>query len=221
MYETVIFDLDGTLLNTIADLAAAGNAVCRENGWPEFSREQFREMVGHGIPNLVSRFTPEDRRTPLVLEGALARFSALYGAHSMDQTRPYPGISTLLTHLKAAGIDLAVYSNKADVFSCSLIDHFFPSTFQLVRGKVEGVPVKPNPAGIRGILEQLRADPAKTLLVGDSGVDMETARNAGISSCGVTWGFRSRASLAAAGATALADTAAELETLILGGMVCN
>ena len=129
MYHTVIFDLDGTLLNTIDDLAAAGNHVCRAHGWPEFSVETFQTMVGHGIPNLVSRFSPEQARTPEQLARTLAEFSAYYGAHSADHTRPYPGIVPLLAHLHDAGVRMAVYSNKADDFSCALIDRFFPGIF--------------------------------------------------------------------------------------------
>lgn len=156
MYHTVIFDLDGTLLNTIDDLAAAGNHVCRAHGWPEFSVETFQTMVGHGIPNLVSRFSPEQARTPEQLARTLAEFSAYYGAHSADHTRPYPGIVPLLAHLHDAGVRMAVYSNKADDFSCALIDRFFPGIFQLVRGKREGTPVKPDAQGSPGCFSRAR-----------------------------------------------------------------
>lgn len=117
MFQTVLFDLDGTLLNTIADLAAAGNHVCRENGWPEYSVDEFRTMVGHGIRNLVTRFTPESCRDAETLDRAYRQFSAYYGTHSMDQTVPYPGIPELLERLQTAGVQLAVCSNKADDFS--------------------------------------------------------------------------------------------------------
>ncbi len=215
MYQTVIFDLDGTLLNTIEDLAAAGNYVCRENGWPEYSVGEFQQMVGHGIPNLVRQFSPEDCRSPLMVVNTVAQFSDYYGAHNMDKTAPYPGIPAMLKRLKSAGVHLAVYSNKADEFSQTIIRHYFPDTFDLVRGKLPGVPVKPDPTGVRQVLEALDAAGADTLFVGDSDTDMDTAHNAGLAACGVTWGFRDRQVLVDAGAELLADTVEQLETYIL------
>ena len=221
MYQTVIFDLDGTLLDTIQDLADAGNWVCRRNGWPEHSVEEFKTMVGHGLSNLVARFSPEGSRSPLLLANALSQFCEYYGAHNMDKTAPCAGMPELVRRLKAAGLQLAVYSNKADEFSQVIVEHYFPGIFVLIRGKLDGVPVKPDPTGTRVVLSALGADPARTLFVGDSSVDVETGHNAGLKACGVTWGFRSKASLAEAGADFIVDTAEELEQVIMEGPVCS
>ena len=198
MYRTVIFDLDGTLLDTIGDLAAAANAVCRENGWPEYTVQAVEGMVGHGIPNLVSRFSPAEAQEPQTLERTLAQFNRYYGAHNMELTAPYAGMPELLKKLKAAGVRLAVCSNKADEFSQVIVAHYFPGIFEVIRGNLPGTPVKPD-----------------TLMVGDSDVDIRTGHNAGLKACGVTWGFRSRENLVNAGADFLADTPAELEKLLM------
>lgn len=215
MYRTVIFDLDGTLLDTIDDLAAAGNWVCRKHGWPEHSVEAFMGMVGHGIPNLVERFSPEGFRSPLMVVNTLAQFSEYYGAHNMDATKPYEGIGEMVARLRDAGVRLAVCSNKADEFSQVIVEHYFPGVFHLVRGKVQGVPVKPDPTGVLAILKELGVTAKDALFVGDSSVDIRTGHNAKMDACAVTWGFRSRESLAQAAPEFMADTVAELEQVIM------
>jgi len=210
MYQTVIFDLDGTLLDTIGDLAGAANWVCRENGWPEHTEGEIMAMVGHGIPNLISQFSPEGFRSEAEVAKTLPKFSAYYGAHNMERTCPYDGIPALLARLKAAGVKLAVFSNKADAFSQVIVEHYFPGMFDLVRGKLDGVPVKPEPAGTQKLLEELGADVKTTLFVGDSNVDIATAHNVEMKACGVSWGFRSRELLECAGAEYVIDRPEEL-----------
>ena len=154
MIKTVLFDLDGTLLNTIDDLADAGNWVCTQNGWPTFTVEQFKHMVGNGIPKLVERFSPEDARSQEQLAATLAQFSARYDAHKEDKTAPYAGIPELLDTLRANGIQCAVFSNKADAFCGKIIDHYFGTgRFDAVRGSRPGVPTKPDPAGLYALME--------------------------------------------------------------------
>ena len=216
MYRTVIFDLDGTLLNSIGDLAAAANYVCRQNRWPEHTEEEIMGMVGHGIPNLVRQFSPADARSTLMVLNTTSQFNQYYGCHNMELTRPYEGMAELLQQLKAAGAQLAVCSNKADNFSRAIVEHYYPGVFELVRGNLNGMPVKPDPTVVREIMRDLDASYLSAMMVGDSSVDIQTGHNAGIKACGVTWGFRSRENLVEAAADAIAGTPAELGKLLLG-----
>lgn len=215
MFQSVIFDLDGTILNTLEDLANAGNWICRQRGWPEHTVEGYRQLVGTGMRNLLRLLDPMGDSDPQ-LDEALAEYMDYYGQHSLEKTAPYPGIPALLAELKSRGMKLAVYSNKGDRFCAEIVEHFFPGVFDVIRGKVDGVPVKPDPAGLQLVLDALGAERETTLYVGDSNVDMETARNGGLVSCGVTWGFRGRRELQEAGAVHLADTAEELLSLAVG-----
>ena len=214
MFQTVIFDLDGTILNTLEDLAAAGNWICRKRGWQEHTVEGYRQLVGTGMRNLLRLLDPLGDSDP-GLDDALAEYMDYYGQHCLEKTAPYPGIPALLAELKERGVKLAVYSNKGDRFCGEIVEHFFPGVFDVIRGKVDGVPVKPDPAGLALVMNALGAETATTLYVGDSNVDMETAKNGNLVSCGVTWGFRGRQELEEAGAVYLADTAEELQALIL------
>ena len=214
MFQSVIFDLDGTILDTLEDLAEAGNWICRKRGWQEHTVEEYRQLVGTGMRNLLCLLDPLGDADP-DLDGALAEYMEYYGQHCMEKTAPYAGIPELLAEIRSRGVKLAVFSNKGDRFCGELVEHFFPGVFHVVRGKVDGVPVKPDPAGLKLVMDALGAEQATTLYVGDSNVDMETARNGGLVSCGVTWGFRSRQELQEAGAVHLSESAEELRTLIL------
>ena len=207
MIKTILFDLDGTLLNTIDDLTDAGNWVCTQHGWPTFTVEEYKHFVGNGIPKLVERFSPETARTPEQLAATLAEFSARYDAHKEDKTRPYPGTPELLTALQAEGIQMAVFSNKADEFCGKIVEHYFgKGKFDVIRGSRKGVPTKPDPTGVYTLMDDLHADKETTLFIGDSDVDIRTGHNAGLPAMGVLWGFRGRDELPAVGADLLAET---------------
>lgn len=215
MFKTAIFDLDGTLLNTLGDLTDASNYICAQNGWPTFTEEQIRHMVGNGNAKLVERFTPENQRTPECLARSMEQFMAYYDIHKMDRTAPYPGVADAVAALRGAGIKTAVFSNKADALCPTLVRHYFGDVFDIVRGKRDGVPAKPDPTGVYALMEELGAEKASTVYVGDSDVDVLTGHNAGLKVCGVIWGFRGREELARAGAELLAETGEELAELLL------
>ena len=215
MYQSVIFDLDGTLLNTIDDLAAAGNWVCRKHGWPTHPVEEYKRYVGNGMARLAARFSPEEWHTDEGVRTILEEFMPYYDAHKEDRTAPYPGIPALLEGLRGAGVSVAVLSNKAHQLAVPVIEGYFPRMFQHIQGGVEGLPFKPDPALLLRLMEAMGASKEHTLLVGDSNVDIRTAKNAGIASCGVLWGFRGREELEAEGADFLVSSPEELEALIL------
>ena len=215
MYSYVIFDLDGTLLNTIDDLADTGNHVCALHGWPAHSVEEYKHMVGNGIPKLVERFAPAGTDQP-TLDQAFEEFMAWYGVHKEDKTAPYPGMNEAALRLKEAGVSIAVLSNKADEMAGPVVEHYYPGVFPLVQGALSGVPTKPDPTLLHKLMERMGAKPEQTLFVGDSNVDIRTAKNGNLTSCGVLWGFRSRQELEDEGAGYLAETPAELIKVVLG-----
>lgn len=202
----IIFDLDGTLLDTIGDLAVACNAVLAARGLPQHTYEQYRRFVGNGIMRLVERVLPEALRTPDTVAAVRADFVKYYTEHIDIHTVPYRGIPELLAQLVRRDVRLAVASNKFQAGTEKLIRRFFPDIyFAAVLGQREGVPLKPDPTVAEEILAATGVARARTLFVGDSGVDMLTAAAAGIRSAGVTWGFRDRAELLEAGAWRIVD----------------
>lgn len=202
MKHAVIFDLDGTLLNTLGDLRAATNHALEVRGLPPHSMEEIRQFIGNGIRLLICRAMPEG--TPEAeIDAALDDFKAYYAAHIHDRTVPYDGIPQLLTALRKRGIKVAVLSNKIDSASQQLIEYFFPEKTDVVFGEHVGVPRKPDPTSCRMVMQQIGVQPEQVLYVGDSGTDMQTAKNAGLYAVGVTWGFRSKEVLLKYGADVL------------------
>ncbi len=215
MKALVIFDLDGTLLNTIADLGNAANYALRQAGFPTHPAEAYPFFVGNGVRRLIERVLPEDHRNPQTVDALLADFKKYYNDHLYDCTEPYPGIPELLKQLTAKGIRIAVASNKYQAAVERLINHFFPDLpWAAIEGQKEGIPVKPDPSIVFEIIAKAPTPKSDILYVGDSGVDMETARRACVTSCGVTWGFRPRAELIENNADHLADTPSDLLPLL-------
>ena len=210
----VIFDLDGTLLNTIDDLAAAANHALVACGFPARSVEECRQFVGNGVTKLLERALPLADCTAENLTRMREVFFSYYDAHLWDQTLPYSGIADVLTELQTRKIKLAVASNKYQSATERLVEHFFSNIqFAAVLGQRENIPVKPVPQIVEDILQASQEPKSYCLYVGDSDVDMQTARNAGVKACGVTWGFRSWEVLAADKPTYLINHPQELLVL--------
>lgn len=212
----VIFDLDGTLLNTIADLAVATNEALRAMGYPTHAEEVIQTFVGNGVSKLLERSMPLDKRTEENIALVRRHFMAYYDQHNADLSTPYPGISEMLSSLQEAGVMLAVASNKYQSATEKLVAHYFPHiNFVCVLGQRPGIPIKPSPDIVLEIMEKANVSKSDTLYVGDSGVDMQTAINAGIDAIAVSWGFRPRAELEAFRTLAIIDKAEDLKNWIL------
>lgn len=196
-----IFDLDGTLLNSLEDLCNSCNHTLTAHGFPTHPLDAYRYFVGDGMAMLIERVLPEPARTDEVKAVIYREFLDHYQIHKMDRTAPYAGIVEVLETLQRRGDQLAVASNKAQEAMGELMRHYFPTvTFAAALGKRPGVPVKPAPDIVRDIMEIAAATPEQTWYIGDTATDMRTAANAGLRKVGVLWGFRDRAELEAAGA---------------------
>ena len=174
-------------------------------------------MVGNGIPNLVRRFAPPETDSA-TLEQAFQEFMAWYDLHKEDKTAPYPGMKQLALELKQAGISIAVLSNKADEMAGPVVEAYYPGVFPIVQGALPNLPTKPDPMLLHRLMNRMGAVPEQTLFVGDSNVDIQTAKNGHLASCGVLWGFRTRQELEEEGADYLAEGPQELIKVVLGGV---
>lgn len=212
MKKLVIFDLDGTLLNTIADLSAAANHALRVCGYPTHTIDAIRTFVGNGIGKLLERAMPASERSQAQIARMQEHFMLYYNEHNADLSTPYPGVPEMLHRLQDRELLLAVASNKYHLATEKLIAHYFPEIrFAMVCGQRDGIPTKPNPMVVREILRSLHVGNTDVLYVGDSGVDMQTAINAKVDAVAVSWGFRSRTELESYHPLAIIDSAEELD----------
>ncbi len=213
-YKAAIFDLDGTLLNTLDDLADSVNAMLKMYSFPRRTVAELRSFVGNGARNLIARSLPEDS-PPTLVDECLSAYIAHYSENMKNKTRPYDGVPDLLQELKKAGMKIAVCSNKGDENVKGLCNEYFGGLVDVASGEVPGIKKKPAPDSIFKAIEALGADPNEVVYIGDSEVDVLTAKNAGISFIGVSWGFRDKADLLAEGAEVIADKADELLALMI------
>lgn len=214
-YKAVIFDLDGTLLDTIEDLGDSMNSVLSNHGYATHDLAAYRYFVGNGMRNLVIRALPEDKRDRASVDQALSEMRSEYAKRWADKTRPYPGIPALLDALTGKGVKLSVLSNKLDRFSNDIVKKLLPDwSFYPVYGEREGVPIKPDPSGALEIAKILGLSPEDFLYLGDTGIDMKTAVSAGMYAIGVLWGFRDAEELEKNGANMIISDPMEVLKLL-------
>ena len=208
-YRAAVFDLDGTLLNTLADLADSGNELLASYDMAPHPEKAYRYYVGNGSRKLMERILPG--RTPEQIDEALARYKAIYEKRLTVKTTPYTGILEMLSALRTRGVRMAVCTNKHVSAAEVLIRKYFPAdSFDAYEGDCPGVPRKPDPAHVRIVLDKMGVGPEETVYLGDSGVDMQTAVNAGVLPVGVLWGFREKEELTENGAEILLSQPLEL-----------
>lgn len=211
MKKLVIFDLDGTLLNTIADLAAATNYALQACGYPTHDTDAYRFFVGNGINKLFERALPEGTRSKENVLKIRSLFVPYYNEHNADLSRSYPGIENLLETLQKKGYMLAVASNKYHEATQKLIKQYFPRiNFLAILGQRENIPAKPDPQVVYEIMEKAGVERNEIVYIGDSSVDMQTGANAGVTTIGVCWGFRPRTELEAYNPSLIAEQAEDI-----------
>lgn len=208
-YKLIIFDMDGTILNTLEDLKNCLNYSLEKNGYPERTLEEVRQFVGNGIYKLIERATPDEIQKEET-DKIFADFSEYYKEHCIDLTRPYDGIIDLIKELRHRGYMTAVVSNKLDFAVKDLVDKFFDGLFDISVGEREGILKKPAPDSVYLVLNELEVDKSNAIYIGDSEVDVATAMNAGIDSIIVEWGFRDREFLESEGAKVFAQKPADV-----------
>jgi len=213
LYDTVLFDLDGTLLDSLEDLSDSVNAALQEGGYPQRSIHEIKNFVGNGVRLLVARALPchtENRE----IEHCVELFRKHYKQKMSHKTKPYDGIIDLLKELQMRNIKTGVVSNKYDLAVKSLCEEFFSSYIQVAIGENKKIRRKPSPDGILAAIQALNSEKEKTIYVGDSDIDIQTAKNAGVLSVGVTWGFRTKETLLKENPWKIVDSPAEILTFL-------
>lgn len=217
-YSLAIFDMDGTILNTLDDMTDSCNVILKKHGMPLHTVEEIRFMVGNGIPKLIERAIPDGKNNP-EFDAVLNEFLEYYEEHCAIKTAPYAGIPECIKTLREAGIKIAVNTNKIEPAAIALCDDYFPGLFDIISGSREGMPPKPAPDGIYEILKRAgmdgKSENQKAVFIGDSDVDMQTGMNAGLDVIGVDWGFRGKDFLREHGAEVVVMNAAELADYII------
>jgi phosphoglycolate phosphatase len=213
-YKAVIFDLDGTLLDTIEDLAASMNSALKSMGYPIQDIPKYRELVGNGIENLAMQVLPRDVKNKELAQKCVSIFRTVYSDNWAKKTKPYSGIPELLNNLKANQVSMAVLSNKLQIYAAQMVQYFFGSNcFIEVRGETPEFPKKPDPGAALDIAKKLSFNPSQIIFVGDSGIDMQTAASAGMFPVGALWGYRSAEELVDYGAKILISSPGEFPGL--------
>lgn len=204
MIKLCVFDLDGTLVNSLNDLADATNFALKKHGFSTYPVEKYRYFVGDGVPMLIKRALGEND-SPEMESALLSDFNSYYNEHYADHTAPYDGIRELLSELSRRNILCAVLSNKPDNFVKIIVGEIFTDfKFSWIQGKMDGIPKKPDPTALKSIMDSLSVNAGETLYIGDSNIDIFTGKNAGVKTCGVLWGFRTKGELEEAGADYIA-----------------
>lgn len=217
MIKAIIFDLDGTLLDTLEDLANACNYALKVCGFKTHDTYEYIRFVGNGRYKLIERIVPKEyKNSEDIINNVLKLFDKYYGEHMIDMTKPYDGIYEMLEELNKKDIKLAVVSNKPHEFAEDVVKKYFEDTFEITYGQRANHPTKPDPKTVFEVIESLKVDKSECIYVGDSDVDVHTAKNAEVKSVGVAWGFRGAEELREAGADYIIENPSELIKLVLG-----
>lgn len=213
--KLIVFDLDGTLINSLEDLADSANWMLLQHGYPTHPVDAYRYFVGDGMRKLIERILPLEERNDVRIEQCKAEFVAYYTIHMEDKTVVYPGMIELLKELKDRGLKIAVATNKVHIAVAPLMAKYFPGIrFDSMIGQREGIPVKPHPQIMYDILKETGCQPSETLHVGDTATDMQLAHSAGVTPVGVLWGYRPLEELQEAGAKFIIEKPEELLGLV-------